>query len=434
MRKDKLAIVALFLLALGGVVAVRCLTGDGTPPAPPPQKPVASDEYRGISLQLHSAHPRNPYDDYVEEIANTGANTINLVVHAYQENGTSNMITMRKDRGPNDERLRSIIRLAKQRGLRVMIMPVVLLDKPTEDEWRGVIKPSNWDSWWEDYYTFITHYARLSQETGVDTFAVGSELLSTEDQVARWTRLIAQVRGVYKGRLTYSSNWDNYRKVAWWDKLDLIGMTTYYDLVGDKEPSLAVMLKSWARIRTEILAWRNAKYPSHQILFTEVGWPDIVTAAKYPWDYYRSKEESPELQAMCFRSFFEAWNDQDAMAGYLVWEWRNHPEHHKERSYVPYGREPTMKVIQEYFAKPARVTTRPATAPAGVAGKPAARTVPAARTTTKRSPRPPASAPAAPTAVAPEKAPVPDPQADEETEDINDDMMTPAPPLDQPEN
>ena len=434
MRKDKLAIVALFLLALGGVVAVRCLKSDGTPPAGPPQKPVASDEYRGISLQLHSAHPRNPYEDYVEEIARTGANTINLVVHAYQENGTSNMITMRKDRGPNDERLRGIIRQARQRGLRVMIMPVVLLDKPTEDEWRGVIKPSNWDSWWEDYNTFVIHYARLAQETGVETFAVGSELLSTEDQVARWTRLIAQIRRIFKGRLTYSSNWDNYRKVAWWDKLDLIGMTTYYDLVGDKEPTLDVMLKTWARVRNEILTWRNAKYPSHQILFTEVGWPDIVTAAKYPWDYYRSKEESPELQAMCFRSFFQTWSDQDAVAGYLVWEWRNHPNHHKERSYVPYGREPTMKVIQEYFAKPPRAGQQAATAPATMprrlsppTGHPTADGAAATR------PPRPAHAATAPAHDGPAQT---DPPADD-TESGDDEMMTDSPALpaqDQPEN
>ena len=162
-----------------------------------------------------------------------------------------------------------------------------------------------------------------------------------------------------------------------------------------------------------------------------------MTAAKYPWDYYRSKEQSPELQATCFRSFFQTWSDQDAVAGYLVWEWRNHPHHHEERSYVPYGREPTMKVIQEYFAKPPRpgraATTAPVSRPVLSPAREGLR-APAKSATSRRSESP---APASRPAKAVEPPAQGEPPADDAEESGDEMMIDPpaaTPPLDQPEN
>src|SRR3712207_7890009 len=45
--------------------------------------------------------------------------------------------------------LADLIGHAKSRNLRVVLMPIVLLDRPRGNEWRGVIKPESWDEWFE---------------------------------------------------------------------------------------------------------------------------------------------------------------------------------------------------------------------------------------------------------------------------------------------
>ena len=58
------------------------------------------------------------------------------------------------------------------------------------------------------------------------------------NKTRRWRSLIRKTRKAYKGRLSYSANWDHYKDIEWWRDLDLIGMTVYYDLVGEKKPKI----------------------------------------------------------------------------------------------------------------------------------------------------------------------------------------------------
>ena len=369
-RKDKLIVLAAFLLAIAAVAGFH-LFGNGATPQPPvgpPLRPSAVGEFRGVALQLHSGDPNHPYDQYVDEIATTGANTVMLVLAAYQENASSTSISIDARKVPTEARIRLLIAHAHRKGLRVVLMPVVLLENPRDKEWRGKIAPKNWASWWRDYRHIILSYARLAQETGVEVFMVGSELVSTERTHAeKWRALIASVRKAYSGRISYSANWDHYRPITWWNELDMIGMTTYYDLTGGEPATVPRLTEAWESIKDDILAWRK-KY-NRPILFTEVGWPNQVTCAQYPWDYYRSTDKpDPQAQANCFEAFFRTWIREKAVAGFIVWEWRNYPgqntDPQKDTSYVPHGK-PALDVIRKYYRYPSpNAATRPATRPA----------------------------------------------------------------------
>ena len=140
---------------------------------------------------------------------------------------------------------------------------------------------------------------------------------------------------------------------TWWDDLDLIGMTTYYDLTGGKDPTLGRLIEAWKPIKKKVLAWQ-AKI-GRPLLFTEVGWPNQTTCAQYPWNYYEAPESpDPTAQANCFQAFFQTWSGAKAVGGFLVWEWRNHPGQEvgpEDTSYVPCGK-PAMKVIENYYRRP----------------------------------------------------------------------------------
>ncbi|MFW6132368.1 MAG: glycoside hydrolase family 113 [Planctomycetota bacterium] len=364
-QRDKLVILAAFILVVGGVIAFQ-LTGSREPSDGAgdrrPVIPSQPREFLGMSLQLYHPEHTHPYEKIIREIAaRTGANTLALVVHGHQEDAesTSIMIDLRKN--PSDRHLREIIRYARsddsangKGSLKVVLMPIVLLENPKRNEWRGEIAPSDWDAWWEDYTALVLHYAKIAQQTDAEVLMIGSELISTErSQGKRWRELVGKVREVYDGRLGYSANWDHYQAVGWWDALDLIGMTTYHDLTKGKDPTVERMVEAWKPIKKEILAWRRDNYPHHPILFTEVGWPNQQTCGQYPWDYYRAPDEpDPQAQANCFEAFFEAWKDTPGVAGYLIWEWRTAPwqqtDPSEDTGYVPMNK-PAEKVIRDHF-------------------------------------------------------------------------------------
>jgi len=357
MTKDKILILAVFLLVIGLAIGLQQFGFNGpdaadkggstlptgtapavTTPPPPPVNRLQTTQFRGFTLQLQSSSPNRPYEKYISEIADAGANAICLSVAGYQENCASTSIFIDARRSPGTERIKGLVGHAHKRGLRVMLMPIVLLENPRAGEWRGKIDPKNWDDWWEDYNNYILHYARVAQ-------------------AAR--SLIARVRKTYKGHLIYSANWDHYRPVSWWDAVDIVGMTTYYDLTAGKEPTVERLTQSWKTIREEVLAWQ--KTVGRPILFTEVGWPNQATCAQYPWDYTRSPDKpDPKAQANCFEAFFGTWIKEPSVAGFLVWEWRNYPgqvvDPGKDTGYVPCGK-PAMEVIKKYYDMPEPIDT-----------------------------------------------------------------------------
>ena len=356
MADGKWTILVVFLVGGLGVIGFRYIGASSPQSTPAESVParVLVGQFRGIALQMHNPGDENhPYEQFIDEIAAAGANTVCLVIPGYQENGSAASIFIDQRKVPTRDRIRKIIRHAKSKKLRVIFMPIVLLMNPQDGEWRGKIKPKDWDEWWSQYTRFVLRYAYLCNEEKVEAFQIGSELLSTETQTDRWRGLIKKVRKVFGGLLSYSSNWDHYRKPEFWGDLDMIGMTAYYDLTNGEKPTLARLKKAWRPLKKEILDWQATV--GKPILFTELGWPNQDTCAQYPWNYYQSTKPDPQAQSDCFEAFFDAWIKEPKVAGFMVWEWRKSlGQDHSETadvSYVPYKKR-AMGVISHYYRTP----------------------------------------------------------------------------------
>ena len=61
-----------------------------------------------------------------------------------------------------------------------------------------------------------------------DAFVVGTELDRILNHEAEWRTLIAEVRSIMKVPLTYAANWTDYKRVPFWDALDVIGIQAYF--------------------------------------------------------------------------------------------------------------------------------------------------------------------------------------------------------------
>ena len=338
-----------------------------TRPAPPTRKPIQPNwgppstkapMMRGISLGTYFTNQTYDYDRFLKDIARTGASHVGLIFPWYQLNVRSSRIERHKKRTVSDARLIRTIRQARARGLQVFLLPIVRLKKRGPDDWRGVIKPKNLDAWWTNYRNYILHYARLSREHGVEVLSVGSELVSMEGYRKRWTQLIQAVRAIFPGRLIYSANWDHYEPVTYWDKLDYIGISSYYELSKKKVVPLKTLADAWEKVRLKVEKWKK-KYPKQPLVFTEVGYYSQIGTHIYPWDYTRTKALSLEAQRLTYTAFINTWRRSKVLKGLYFWNWfgRGGP---KDKGYTPRGKPAECVLRQWYYERKRLEGPRPA--------------------------------------------------------------------------
>jgi hypothetical protein len=305
--------------------------------------------YRGVAMQIQRVDWIDKYEQSMDEIADDGADTVLLVLDSRQENGTSSHIYLDMRMTPTPDQLGALIDHAKSRKLRVVLMPIVLLDNPRGNEWRGTLKPDSWDEWFDSYRDMINHFAWIAQGHGVDVLVVGSELVSTEPYVEQWTRTINKVRETFKGNLTYSANWDHYTSLKFWDQLDLIGMNSYYKLGENKDVPEGEIESRWRDIQKNLLSFQSHGGGGKPILFLEVGWCSLENAASEPWDY--TQQELPadnDLQKRLYEGFFNVWYGNPHLGGFMIWEWPPGPG--EEKGYTPKGK-PAEQVMKQWLAK-----------------------------------------------------------------------------------
>ena len=332
----------------GAAVPVRI----GRSPAESPALRGDALPYHGLAIQIHSSqNVASRYGRLIEEIAGLGADTVMISVNGYQQHVDSVRIERDPEDTPSEEDLLGLIAQAQGLGMRVILMPKILLRDPRGGAWRGQIKPPTWEGWFDQYRRFLRHYARLAQRGGVEVLILGSELVTTEMLTDQWVETIRQVRADYGGRLAYSANWDHYTSIQFWDQLDLMGVTTYHQLADDPGPSLADLLARWRAIRAEILDFQAQV--GKPLLFTEAGWCSQEGCSVEAWNYYRAQVATPaglEEQRRNYRAFVETWADQPALGGIIWWEWTEDAGGPTDYGYTPRNK-PAEAVLQDLFRR-----------------------------------------------------------------------------------
>jgi len=306
----------------------------------------------GFAMQLQRVDWVEEYKKTIDDLAADGADTVSLVVDARQENAESTEMYVDMRKTMTVPQLADIIGHAKSKGMRVILMPIVLLDNPArETEWRGTLEPTDWHRWFDNYRDMIEHYARIAQSNGVDVLVVGSELVSSEasEHVDEWIQTIQEVRNIYKGQLTYSSNWDRYERVPFWKYLDFVGMNSYWTLGQDRNVSVDQVNQSWAGIQSKMFKFLSQVHKP--VILLEAGWCSLSNAAKDSWDYTQDQLPADnDLQKKLYESFFQSWWGKPQLAGMILWEM--HPGGDPTgKGYTPQGK-PAEEIVREWFTKP----------------------------------------------------------------------------------
>ena len=301
---------------------------------------------RGVALGLFSMNENWSYRGLIDEVADHGATHISLVWVWWQADVQATRIAPKKGWTATETQLLDSIEAAHKRGLHVTVFPIVRLIDPKDGDWRGKIAPKSENDWWLSYDAYILKAAAIARHAQAERLLVGSELLTRESMRGRWQRLIERIRLRHPTlELMYSANWDHYRPVRFWDLVDVIGMTSYWELGPKQDPKLQPLLNAWRGPLNEVR--RLAQDLGRPVVLTEVGYPSLTTGLRWPWDETRDADVSLETQRLGYEAVARTFSDQEFVRGIYFWNWFGFGGP-KDGDYTPRGK-PAAKVLRCWF-------------------------------------------------------------------------------------
>jgi hypothetical protein len=342
----RIAIVLIPVLAVG--ILSQSLT---TNVLPSPVLPHG--KMRGITLVA----PPSPIDSSAFiRLRQLGTDWIALIPYGFTRKGEGS-VHYNSDRqwwGERAEGIEACIQMAREQQIKIMLKPQIWMS----GGWIGELDFGSdglWLQWEKDYKAYIMTYVDLAIKHDVEIFCIGTEInRSIEKRPQFWRQLIKEIRSKYKGKLTYSANWDHYEKVSLWDDLDYVGISSYFPLSDDAMPTPKVLHQSWQKV-TKKLNRFSAKHDK-PILFTEYGYLAVDGCAGKTWELEDQLDRLPinlEAQANAYDALWLSMHNQEAWAGGFLWKWypagKGH-EGYPHKDYTPQDK-PAEAIIKKWFSE-----------------------------------------------------------------------------------
>jgi len=282
---------------------------------------ASAQEIRGICLaSSRGGYGGESCKQQLVEIKNLGANWIAINDYAWMNNVTSPVVRYgRNGRSPEGDQAQTI-KNAHAAGLKVLLKPHIWSREFHGGKWHGdiqMLSEDHWDQWFASYTEYLLVNARLAEENGADGLCIGVEYEKTTEQEARWRKLIADVRAVYKGPICYSAAFMEWQKIKWWDAVDVVSITAYWPVGPKENPTDDDIRARWDVIYAEIEPF--AKKWNKEVVFGEIGYTSSQKAAAEPWSADRG--EMYEQQARLYRIAIEECQKRPFMKGVFLWKW-----------------------------------------------------------------------------------------------------------------
>lgn len=244
-----------------------------------------------------------------------------------------------------------LIEQAKKEGLKIMLKPHIWVQG---DGWGGDLTFTSekaWENWEASYTNYILTYAKIAEDYDVEILCIGTELRKiVKLKPLFWLQLITKIRTLYKGKLTYAANWDNYLQVLFWHKLDYIGIDAYFPLSEKKEPTLNDLGKSWQHINKDLKSISNHYHKP--ILFTEYGYTSTNFCTKEPWKENKQLTVNETTQKTAYKALYENIWGKKWFAGGFLWKWHltEDTSRNRTKSFTPQGKK-VIETIKKAYSK-----------------------------------------------------------------------------------
>ena len=328
----------LLLTALVGLSS--CATAD----EPTPDPSAAGAFMKGVTVSCYRSGPGEwdspAMEHTLDELGTLGVNAV--AIHPYARLSSNGTVRYRP--GPVTPATVKPLDWAHDRSMSTLLKPHIAY-WGSGFAWRGAITfvdDAAWKRFFAGYRHFIVEQAKLAAQTDATWFAVGTELAGTLQHEAEWRSLVAEVRGVYSGKLTYAANWDEVGKVPFWDALDAVGVQAYYPLSSKPNPSEDMLRDGWAKRLKEIdgIAARYGK----PVILTELGYAVSEAAAERPWDdaVVGDHQRGAALKLRAMQVALAEIANRPDIVGVFLWKWFPGEREHGDEFVLQY---PAMKKV-----------------------------------------------------------------------------------------
>ena len=254
--------------------------------------------------------------------------------------------------GEKGQGIRSCIKMAKNLNMKVMLKPQIYVP----GGWVGDVDydtEAEWQAWEKGYREFIHFYLNIAAEMEVEVFCIGTEYKKAIIKREKfWRNLIKEARTKYQGYIIYSSNWDSYEEVPFWDQLDAVGISAYFPLTDEKTPSIKTLNQKWNPIKDNLRKF--SRKTGKKIVFTEYGYLTIDRAAYRAWELEKQIKQSAinqDAQANAFTALYQSLVNEDWWAGGFIWKWFPEGKGHEgypDKDYTPQDKKAEY-VIREFY-------------------------------------------------------------------------------------
>ncbi len=269
--------------------------------------------------------------EHITPVAKINANYAAIMPFGFLKDLQHPEIVFNTDRqwfGETSEGAKQYAGELRKKGLKIMLKPQIWVWR---GEFTGYIKMTNETDWkaLELAYTkFALNHAQLAQEMKAEIYCIGTELEQfVSNRPDYWKNLIKNIKKIYKGKLTYAANWDEFKRTPFWKELDYIGVDAYFPVSNSKTPTVLECLEGWENHKEVIKRISDAN-DSKPVLFTEFGYRSVDYSGKKPWRSDRSMSQvNFEAQTNTTQALFETFWNEDWFAGGFLWKWyHNHDQ------------------------------------------------------------------------------------------------------------
>ncbi len=293
-------------------------------------------------------------DVHVNPVVNVNANYAAVMPFGFIRNLKHPEViynTQRQWFGETSDGAKQYIGELRKKDIKIMLKPQIWVWR---GEFTGFIEMDNEEDWKQletSYSKFILDYALLGEQLNVDILCIGTELERfIANRPTFWHDLIKKIKAIYKGKLTYAANWDEFKRTPFWNELDFIGVDAYFPVSESKTPTFEECMQGLNTHKNTIegLSLKHDK----PILFTEFGYRSVDYAGKEPWKSDRSMNQvNLEAQTNTTKALFETFWKEDWFAGGFVWKWFINHENSggEENSRFTPQNKPAEEIIKQYY-------------------------------------------------------------------------------------
>lgn len=218
----------------------------------------ATFKYQGFNLIAFSkgdfAH--SPLlDQSFDYIVSEGSNFINVDwVVAFNDDGSIVAQSDAASREPPIDDILNVVAVAHNRGLKVFLKPHISFPATFENRMHYNTDLTRFalPTFFRDWNAYLLKLGMRANGANVDGIVIATEFTGFDaNSCTEWAALIANLRGVFAGKIAYDALFNikstlaNVDRVCFWDLVDIIGLSLYVPLSNNDNASLSELNAAW---------------------------------------------------------------------------------------------------------------------------------------------------------------------------------------------